>query len=105
MHINLDQLVVEHNAAARRFEALIDGQLAQAQYRRQDHTMVFTHTEVPRALEGQGIASKIVQTALEYARSEQLSVVPLCPFVTSFIRRHRQYADLVDARYQNLVQR
>lgn len=105
MNIDVNDLVVENNQAAQRFEARIDGQLAMAEYRLQGSTIIFTHTEVPAALEGQGIASKIVQTALDHARDQQQTVVPLCRFVTSFIRRHPEYVPLVDAHYQHLVQR
>ena len=86
---------VEHNPAAGRFEAAVDGQLAQAQYRRVGERILFTHTEVPEQLEGRGIASKLAKTALDYSRAEGLTVVPLCPFIASYIERHPEYADLV----------
>lgn len=105
MNIDVDSMIVTHNEPEQRFEAVIDGRLALADYRRQGNTIFFTHTEVPEALEGNGIAGKIVQTALDYARTEQLSVVPLCPFVTAYIRRNQQYADLVAPEYLNVVQR
>ncbi len=65
--------------------------------------IVFTHTEVPEALEGHGIAAKLAHTALEHARAQRLTVVPLCPFVASYIRRHAEYQGLVHPDYRAQV--
>jgi uncharacterized protein len=53
--------------------------------------------EVPPALEGQGLAAKLVRAALDFAREQNLRVVPVCPYVSSFIRKHGEYPDLVSA--------
>jgi predicted GNAT family acetyltransferase len=52
-------------------------------------------TEVPEALEGQGIGSALARGALDDVRAQGLQVIPLCPFVAAFIRRHPEYLDLV----------
>jgi predicted GNAT family acetyltransferase len=100
----MNNLKIENNAGAHRWETRIDGYLAVAEYRRRDDTIFFTHTEVPHELEGHGIASKLVQTALDDARSQHLAVVPFCPFVASYIRRHPDYTALVPPRYRHLVE-
>lgn len=86
---------VENNPAAGRFEAVVDGQLAQAQYRRVGERILFTHTEVPEQLEGRGIAGQLARAGLDFARAEGLTVVPLCPFIASYIERHPEYQDLL----------
>ena len=81
-----------------RFEAwLADGTLVGfAGYTMRGDAIVFTHTEVPEEYEGQGIAARLVTTALEAARARELHVVALCPYVRSFLRRHEdEYSDLV----------
>jgi len=95
MQGNIDDVTVENNEAAQRFEVKVGNQLAVVEYRRAGNNIIFTHTGVPPALEGQGIASKLARSALEYAQQEQLTVVPLCPFVASYIRRHPEYQGLV----------
>jgi len=95
MQGNIDDVTVENNEAAQRFEVKVGNQLAVVEYRRAGNNIIFTHTGVPPALEGQGIASKLARSALEYAQQEQLTVVPLCPFVASYIRRHPEYQALV----------
>ena len=86
---------VIHNSSQHRFETTVDGHVAYVQYRMKDGVIEFIHTEVPRELEGRGIASRIVQTALGYAREQKLPVIPRCPFVAAWIHRHPTYEDLV----------
>jgi predicted GNAT family acetyltransferase len=92
-----DDLQIRDNAQHRRFEAYLDGQLAGfAQYRLQPGRITFTHTKVDEEFEGKGIGSRLVRHALEDVRERGLRVVPLCPFVRSYLRRHPEYAALVD---------
>ncbi len=104
MSEDFDNIVVKDNREQQRFETLVAGHLAVAEYKLADGSITFTHTAVPEALAGHGIANKLVQTALEHARTEKLSVIPLCPFVTSYIRRHPDYRALVDLTYLPRVQ-
>lgn len=85
---------VQHNAAAHRFEATVDGHLCVAEYQQRSGELAFTHTFVPPELRGRGIAEQLVRTALDYARKEHFRVVPECSYVASFIRRHREYVQL-----------
>lgn len=97
MDLNLDDVVVTHNEKAHRFEATVDGLRALLDYRRFPNRIVFPHTEVPAPLEGQGLAAKLTRTALDFARTNHLRVVPLCPYVSDFIRKHPEYQYLVSA--------
>ena len=99
-----DQIKVENNESEQRFEAHLKGYVAVAQYHRQGQEIIFTHTEVPVELEGQGVASVLVRTALDTAREQQLEVVPLCPFVAGYIRRHHEYLDIVRPEYKARLQ-
>jgi uncharacterized protein len=89
---------VRDNPARRRYETEIEGRISLIAYRLAGETMTFTHTEVPEELEGRGIASRLAHFALEDARARGLRIVPLCPFVAAYIRRHPEYQDLVAAR-------
>ena len=103
MDIDFNTIVVEDNPAARRYQAQVGEYLAVAEYRLDGDTITFTHTKVPQELEGHGIANKLAYAALEHARARQLTVVPLCPFIASYIRRHQEYLDLVDPAYRARV--
>jgi predicted GNAT family acetyltransferase len=93
--VNLDAVEVTHNEATQRFEAHVNGQSAFLTYRRLNGTIIFDHTEVPPPLERHGLAGKLVRTALEYASSTGLKVVPLCLYVASYIRKHPEYQALL----------
>ena len=98
--MNDDELPVTHNVAAKRFEISLDGKTAFSKYLLVGEKMIIEHTEVPVELEGGGIASRIVRTALDYARAQNLKVMPLCPFTAGFIHRHPEYQDLVLEGYR-----
>jgi len=86
---------VRNNTAQQRFELTVDGHLAAAYYRLADGVITFVHTEVPEALAGRGVGSKLVKGALEQVRTEGLKVVAQCPFVKAYIDKHADYADLL----------
>jgi len=86
---------VVHNQAAQQFELRIGNVLCLLQYRRREQTMVIYHTEVPPPFEGRGLAARMTQAALDFARSENLRVEPRCPYTAAFLRKHRQYLDLL----------
>ena len=94
---------ITHNEAAKRFETTLDGRTAFLEYHRGRDFVTLIHTEVPEELGGRGIGRKLAQAALEFARAENLKVVPSCPFVAAYIRRHPEYLDLVMEKYRKSV--
>ncbi len=87
---------VKRNEAERRFETEMDGQVGVLEYQMYGNTIVFTHAGVPPEIEGRGVAGILTKAGLEYARAQQLRVVPQCPFVQSYLARHSEYKDLID---------
>jgi uncharacterized protein len=87
---------VVDNANESRYEVRVDGELAGfAQYRQRPAALAFVHTEIDDRFEGQGLGGKLVSHALDDARKRSLAVLPICPFVRSYIERHPEYLDLV----------
>ncbi|WP_232622975.1 GNAT family N-acetyltransferase [Pareuzebyella sediminis] len=77
-----------------RFELNVDGQVAFIDFIRAKENKIFlTHTEVPKSLEGKGVGSTIVSKVLGYIRENNLKLVPLCPFVAAYIKRHPEKVD------------
>lgn len=103
MKVDLDKLEVTNNEEKSRFEALAEGYLSTVEYRRRGDTIIFDHTKVPEELSGNGIANKLAKTVLDYSRAEGLKVVPLCPFILSYLKRHTEYQDVVRGDYQSQV--
>jgi predicted GNAT family acetyltransferase len=87
---------VRDNPAELRYELVDDGRvLGEILYRRDPDRIVLVHTEVPPELEGKGLASRLVAGALDDIRARGLRVVPVCPFVRSYLRDHPGFDDLV----------
>jgi len=92
MHAPID---VRHIPDRHRFEAVIDGRVAELDYRPDGRAMRIHHTEVPPQLEGRGVASALVQAAVDHARAEGLTIVPVCAYASAWLQRHPEHADLV----------
>lgn len=90
---------IRHNRAGRRFEAVVAGQKAVAEYEINNDHIAFTHTYVPPDLRGQSIAEKLVRAGLAFARTKNLTVIPACSYVDAYIKRHQgEYGDLLVSR-------
>jgi len=79
---------VKHNVAGGRFEITQDGRTSILQYRRSEDTIRLIHTEVPEPLRGRGLANQLARAALDFAHFNQLKVVPVCPFIQAYLKKH-----------------
>jgi uncharacterized protein len=86
---------VRDNKSHQRFELDVEGTMAVANYRLSPGKVIITHTETPPALRGRGIASELVQGALERIRAEGLKVVAGCGFVVDYLDKHPEYSDMI----------
>jgi predicted GNAT family acetyltransferase len=84
-----------HNAALDRFETTVQGNLSVIDYRREGSVVYLTHVGVPRPIGNRGIAAELTRAAFDWARAEGLQVVPVCPYVVAWIKRHRSYRPLL----------
>jgi len=64
-------------------------------YGERDGQVILFHTEVDQTIEGRGLGSTLVRGALDDIRERGLELVPLCPFVRAYLKRHPEYDDLV----------
>lgn len=90
-----EPLTVVDNPEETRFETHVDGHIAFVSYLRRGDTIFFTHTEVPKELEGRGLGSALARAVLERARSERWQVVARCPFIAKYVERHPEYQSLL----------
>jgi predicted GNAT family acetyltransferase len=91
----MDPRVVD-NPEQRRYELLLGAtRAAFIDYLSEPGTILLIHTEVDPAFEGQGLGGRLVAGALDDLGARGLKLVPLCPFVRAYLRRHPEYADLV----------
>lgn len=87
---------IRHNQEKQRFEMEAGSDLAFLNYRESPGKLTFIHTEVPKAMEGQGLGAALAKAGLDYARQSGMKVVPQCPFIASYIKRHPDYAGLTE---------
>ncbi|MFC8594941.1 GNAT family N-acetyltransferase [Streptomyces atroolivaceus] len=97
--------IVRNVDARHRYEILVDGEGAGfTAYRDRDGQRVFFHTEIDDAFAGQGLASVLVREALSDVRSSGGRIVPVCPYVAKFLKKHEEFADLTDPVTPEILQ-
>lgn len=97
--------VVRNVDARHRYETLV-GEVSAGftAYRDRDGQRVFFHTEIDDAYAGRGLASVLVREALGHVRDSGKRIVPVCPYVAKFLKRHEQFADITDSVTPEIVQ-
>ena len=89
-------LINNNQGLKKRFELHLGDQFAFIDYiLNKNGVMFLTHTEVPNELAGKGIGTVLVKQALEDIKAKGLTLVPLCPFVALYIKRHPEWKELV----------
>ncbi|MEV0493350.1 GNAT family N-acetyltransferase [Streptomyces atratus] len=97
--------IVERKDTRHRYEILVDGKRAGlTAYRDRDAQRVFYHTEVDDAFAGQGLASQLVKEALTDVRNSGKRIVPVCPYVAKYLKKHDEFADITDPVTPDVVQ-
>ena len=91
-----DAVDVTNNTEQHRFEVNLEGHTAFAEYRLKPGQIILPHTVVPPAFEGKGVASALARHAFGYARENGLTVIPTCPFMAGWIKKHPEAQDVVD---------
>lgn len=90
-------LSIADNPDRHRYRARLgDRVVAYAEYELEPGRIVFTHTVVKPEMEGRGVGSRLARFVLDDARDRGLRIVPRCPFIRAYIRRHKEYASAVD---------
>lgn len=89
--LDLSAYDVIENEAAKRFEIHIGEHVAFVDYMKAGSNIIYSHTDVPPALEGNGVGSKLAKHVLDYAVANGYKVQPLCPFIARYVREHEEY--------------
>ena len=92
--MNPEDTDVVHHPVSSRFLAEVDGHQAHLDYELVGGEMHITHTRVPSAIGGRGVAGELVRVALAHARKEGLKVKPLCSYADAWMQRHPDTSDL-----------
>lgn len=90
---------ITDNKEAQRFEMPAGKGLAFIAYEWHHDRLALMHTEVPSEAEGKGIAGTLAKYVLEKAKKENIKIDVFCPYVSSYIKRHPEYKELIDKDY------
>jgi len=89
-----DEPTLRHNPARLRYELVLGGRLiGRIDYRVQPDGVALLHTEIEPSYRGRGLGTRLVEATLRNLRERGLRIVPICSFVTAYVRRHPEYAD------------
>jgi uncharacterized protein len=95
------QIEVRDNPGDHRYDVFVDGNPAGfTEYRAEPDLVIFVHTKIDSEYEGQGVGTELARAALDDVRRQGRHVIPQCPFIAGYIRRHAEYVDLVDERFR-----
>jgi predicted GNAT family acetyltransferase len=89
---------IADNPKLSRYEMIVNGEVAFLSYRRKPDNILLSHTEVPEVFRGRGYGTLLAKHALDEARREGKQVIVKCPFVTTWLKRHHEYDDIIIAR-------
>lgn len=90
------------NEEKKRFEITVEGHTAFIDYKEREGKITLTHTESPLELEGKGAATALVEKTLEFIEKNHYTLVPLCPFVFAYIKRHPDWKRIVDPDFKQM---
>jgi predicted GNAT family acetyltransferase len=91
----LDVLQIAHDPLARRFTVVVEGEHCELTYQLTGSVLTITHTGVPAAVGGRGIAAQLMQAALSFVRRQGFRLVPSCSYAAAYLRRHPEQRDLL----------
>ena len=99
----MDNLTFRNNPDRHRFEAVDGGNnvAGYVEYNELATSIMLTHTEVSPEHEGKGVGGFLARESLGAVRAQGKHVIPACPFIASYLRKHRELLDLVEPDVQN----
>lgn len=92
-------LQVVKNDHSNRFELTVDGYTAFIDFKEKEQTIWLIHTESPEELAGRGVATALIEKTLAYLEENNFSLIPLCPLVFAYIKRHPEWKRIVDPSF------
>lgn len=94
---------IHDNRDLNRYELAVDGEVAVVTYNLSEPNLMITETLVPQRLEGQGIASRLAKFVLADAKARDLLILPVCPFLSSYLKKHPEHAATVHPTYRGIL--
>ncbi|MCG2611659.1 N-acetyltransferase [Flavobacterium sp. SM15] len=100
MKPEFENIPLNKNEETHRFEIIVDGYKAFIDYKERPGKITLIHTEVEPELEGKGAATAVIEKTLDYIEQNNYKLVPLCPLVFAYIKRHPEWKRIVDPDFK-----
>ncbi len=94
---------IRDNTELHRYELPVGNEVAVVVYNLSEPNLMITETLVPKALEGQGIASRLAKHVIADAKARGLVILPVCPFFSAYFQKHPEHAGVVHPRYRDIL--
>jgi predicted GNAT family acetyltransferase len=94
---------IRDNAERRRYELAVDGDVAVVTYNLSPPNLMIAETLVPERLEGQGLAGRLARHVIADAQERGLLILPVCPFFSTYLRKHPEHAATVHPAYRSIL--
>lgn len=104
MKPELENISLVHNEAKKHFELHVNNHIAYIEYSGFGNQTSLIHTIVPKELEGQGVGKTLVEKTLTFLKEANKKILPFCPFVFAYIKRHPEWKAIVDTRFKSYDQ-
>lgn len=101
MNAAFENIELIKNRASNRFELTVDGHIAFIDYNEREKVISLIHTESPIELAGRGVATALIEKTLQYLEDNGYTLLPLCPLVFAFIKRHKEWARIVSEDFKS----
>jgi predicted GNAT family acetyltransferase len=85
---------VKNNTDKSRFELNVMNKICYLEYSIKLKHIILAHTEVPVELVGQGFAKELLFNAIDFAKSKNFKIIPVCKFSESYLNKHKEYNDI-----------
>lgn len=89
-----------HNETEHQFEFHMEGKVAFVEYFTEGQKIYLTHTEVPKSLRANGIATELIQQTLGYIKKQHWTLIPQCSFVSAYVNNHPEWHSILSEGYQ-----
>lgn len=98
MNEELKNMELWVNKDRHRFELRFGDKTAYIEYGHKENIITLFHTKVPDEMEGQGVGSTLIEKTLKYIEKNNYKLIPLCPFVVAYLKRHPEWNRLVEEK-------
>lgn len=91
----MNELIIKDNSFLRQFEARFDGHLAKIEYSSHERKVFLTKLVIPEEISEEGFKEEFIKSVLHHIQGENLRVVPTSPQIAGFLRKNRQYKEML----------